>query len=153
MRNLSIRINKKTEYNLLKSLIKHFNLLLTLFSNWDQVCWHSEVGCWEPLRFSGELHVPYVQHYSTLAHTGYYRGEPLNHSTLMSWQRARLQRTFTLSSCVRNRKVVGVTAKDRHRQGWKKQIWQKWGRFNGAEKQSINISVLLFLHYAWHTLI
>lgn len=30
----------------------------------------------EPLRVGGELHIPYVQHYSTLAHTGSYGSEP-----------------------------------------------------------------------------
>lgn len=67
---------KKIEYDLLKRLVTHFNLVLAMFNNWDKVCWQSQVGCWEPLRFSGELHVPYVQHYSTLAHAGYYRSEP-----------------------------------------------------------------------------
>lgn len=45
-------------------------------SDWNKVCWKSDTRCWEPLRLSGELHIPYVQHYSTLAHTGSYGAEP-----------------------------------------------------------------------------
>lgn len=82
-------------------------------TKWDKVCWQSEVGCWEPLRFTGQLHVPYVQHSSTLAHASYYRGEPFQPFTLMDWRRAR-QRSFNTGSCVRNRKVVGVTVRVRH---------------------------------------
>lgn len=34
--------------------------------------------CWEPLRHGGELHIPYVRHYSTLAYSGSCGGSPFH---------------------------------------------------------------------------
>lgn len=37
---------------------------------------NSKAWCREPLILSGQLHIPYVKHYSTLAHTGSCGGKP-----------------------------------------------------------------------------
>lgn len=86
------------------------NVWLNMFNNWDKVCCQSEVG-WDSV-VSYMFHMSSItQHWLTPVTIG---ANPFNHSTLMGWQGAGLQRSFITCSCVRNRMVMGVTVTMTH---------------------------------------
>ncbi len=97
----------------------------------------------------GELHIPYVQHYSTLSQMGSCGGEPFQpfHTNGLTESRTS-EHLYYILSVLWETGLWWEWKRETDMEKNKRQKKESWERFNSAETDHQNLCSLC---YAWHT--